>query len=263
MSLKNFFGRVLGVCIISLAASAVFTAGAFAAGSTYKISATATEYNVKNNGFLGSTNYSNEGVRLIFVAPTTGTYTINFQTDAPDKEFKIIKTDSSYNANFLTTYFYSTFKDSVAVNAGDSLFYKVNNYWYADTLENFKVSYSTLTATTKNLTVTSASKIATPAAPPAKWSSAQSRLFSDTGKRGTAPPVGNTLPIPFAHTITSPISLAPISTGTQSWNSSANPAKFTTSPPSVLATTPTAIFMTSSQKTAYDSATSSQTRTST
>ncbi|SHL60393.1 VWFA-related domain-containing protein [Fibrobacter sp. UWH5] len=187
MSLKNFFGRVLGVCIISLAASAVFTAGAFAAGSTYKISATATEYNVKNNGFLGSTNYSNEGVRLIFVAPTTGTYTINFQTDAPDKEFKIIKTDSSYNANFLTTYFYSTFKDSVAVNAGDSLFYKVNNYWYADTLENFKVSYSTLTATTKNLTVTSASKNCYTSGSSGKVVVGTKQTFFGYGKEGYRP----------------------------------------------------------------------------
>lgn len=75
----------------------------------------------------------------------------------------------------------------MAVNAGDSLFYKVNNYWYADTLENFKVSYSTLTATTKNLTVTSASKNCYTSGSSGKVVVGTKQTFFGYGKEGYRP----------------------------------------------------------------------------
>ena len=109
----------------------------FIPGKVYPITDVATKYTNVESYYSRSALY---GTRFNFRAPTTGTYGIVFTSTSKISEEKYPNGDFySYSQRFNGLEFKV---DSVSLNAGDSLFYIVTNYTYADTVVPFWVSYS-------------------------------------------------------------------------------------------------------------------------
>ncbi len=110
----------------------------FVKGTMYKITDVATKYIPADHYYSVSSSY---GVRFSFVAPTTDTYTFVFTS--VDMPMTIERYSSSDFYSYVTrVYNVKSRFEPVSLSAGDSVFYIVKSYYYADSAKSFWVSYS-------------------------------------------------------------------------------------------------------------------------
>lgn len=118
----------------------------------YPITKEAKKYNPLEHYYSGSPS---NGVRFSFVAPKDGGYVINYKKDSTEySEFRRYRT-GAFSSYDLYRYIQDSFSDTLALMAGDSVFYIVANEYTRDSLMSFSMSYDTVP--TFRLTVESAS----------------------------------------------------------------------------------------------------------
>lgn len=110
----------------------------FVLGTIYEITDVATKYTLVDNYY--SIRPSN-GVRFSFVAPANGSYTFAFRSIDMPMIIERYTTGQFSSYTTRTTGVTSRF-DPLNLSAGDSVFYIVKNYYTADTLKPFWVSYA-------------------------------------------------------------------------------------------------------------------------
>lgn len=110
------------------------------AGTTYKITSTPTKYTTVKNYYAASPNY---GVKFLFVAPDSGTY--SFVTSRPENRSVIYQryTSSDFTQSPTKKLTSVTATEAVPMLKGDTAFFLIKNYYVADSLLPFWISYGT------------------------------------------------------------------------------------------------------------------------
>ena len=126
----------------------------FVEGTVYKITNKAKSYSTANNYYSQSPYY---GVRFMFVAPDDGAYAISFRGADTTELYSYTRYSNSLFSSYdWSVSSVSTKIDSVFMSKNDTLFYLVNTYSVADSLNIFSVKYTSITS--YKVTLTSASK---------------------------------------------------------------------------------------------------------
>lgn len=120
----------------------------FTTGTTYKITATPTQYTTARHYYAASPNY---GVKFSFMAPDSGSYTF-IVSRAENKNITYLRYPSSdlSGTNSAKKQGSAVISETVSMLKGDSAFFLVKNNSNADSLFPFWISYST---TSSKLTI--------------------------------------------------------------------------------------------------------------
>ena len=121
-------------------------------GEVYEITKTEKKYNLYDNYYSISTS---SGVRFFFVAPADGGYVFNLKKDSTEYAYFRRYPTGTFSSYEWYKYTYNVASDSLALAAGDSVFYTVTSGNSRDSLMSFSISYDTLP--TVKLTVESSS----------------------------------------------------------------------------------------------------------
>ena len=118
----------------------------------YPITKEAKKYNPLEHYYTGSPS---NGVRFSFVAPKDGGYVINYKKDSTEYSYFRRYRTGAFSSYDLYQYTQDSYSDSIALKAGDSVFYLVTISYLRDSLMSFSMSYDTIP--TLKLTVESSS----------------------------------------------------------------------------------------------------------
>ena len=121
-------------------------------GEVYEITKTEKKYNLYDNYYSISTS---SGVRFFFVAPADGGYVFKLKKDSTEYAYFRRYPTGTFSSYEWSVYRNDFASDSLALAAGDSVFYTVTSYYTRDSLMSFSISYDTLP--TVKLTVESSS----------------------------------------------------------------------------------------------------------
>jgi len=149
LSVKSLIGLFLGVCVSLCCADTTVTSH-----EMHQITATQTTYNYADAYY--STSASN-GVRFYFVAPNDGAYQITFSQPGHTSHNDIYRYNSNFDYYFSHWWVNSSAIDTIAAAMGDTIFYKVDRYYYNDTLFSISTNYKALSLTSYSVQVTSSS----------------------------------------------------------------------------------------------------------
>ncbi|MBR6454988.1 MAG: VWA domain-containing protein [Fibrobacter sp.] len=118
----------------------------------YPITKTEKKYNLLEHYYSGAPY---NGVRFSFVAPKDGGYVINYKKDSTEYSYIQRYRTSAFSSYDFYRYVQDSLSDTLALMAGDSVFYLVTSDYSRDSLMSFSMSYDTVP--TFRLTVESAS----------------------------------------------------------------------------------------------------------
>ena len=120
----------------------------FKSGSIYKITDTPTKYTTAEHYYASAPSY---GVKFLFVAPDSGTYA--FVVSRPENKSIIYQrySSSDFTQSYVKKQSSTNNVEKVSLLKGDSAFFLIKNYYVADSLVPFWISYGT---TSSKLTIT-------------------------------------------------------------------------------------------------------------
>lgn len=151
------------------------------AASMYSITTTVTSYSAAQHFY--SVPYGE--IRLFFVAPSDGGYIINVARPSTDRYYVYRYSNGSFSSYSAYATPIADWADTLKLSKGDSIFYKLENYYTSDSLELFKVSYVKTDVYT--VTIESESSHCAPSPTTLEVVKGQSAFFEASGDLGYRP----------------------------------------------------------------------------
>lgn len=112
----------------------------FREGVIYPVTATPKSYTTAKDYYVGSPS---QGVYLSFEAPQTGTYAIVTSWTGNSGYLQYYRyPDSTYYSYSMSRSITGTFVDTLTMNSGDKVFFKIQTPTYADSIVPFWISYA-------------------------------------------------------------------------------------------------------------------------
>ena len=112
----------------------------FREGVIYPVTATPKSYTTAKDYYVGSPS---QGVYLSFEAPQTGTFAIVTSWTGNSGYLQYYRfPDSTYYSYSMSRSITGTFVDTLTMNSGDKVFFKIQTPTYADSIVPFWISYA-------------------------------------------------------------------------------------------------------------------------